>query len=1289
MGHTDRYCKNRDPGNNSERTRSATQSMSDSRGRNERASNQSIRRKKVIKDALAKLLTIVGDESDEDEDFIDHGSLSDEADCQDVVFNSGCAICDCQPDGTECKDGAQAMFTRDRRFIVDSGCRGAHVVKHREMLDKVIDTTQWNRKPAVQGITGHRLDTTDVGYLPGLGGMALVTPNADESLLSLMEIVKHADGTFIGNKSELIIRDSTGHIIIKALNRGDDFWTCSESDIQKGSLGNCSFVTNAVSQQHLTAEERKRADEAYNLCELLRHPGDAAIIAGLDGGCFGPTHLTAQDFRNARRLRGPCPACQEAKMRAPPEPSSHSEPAHEIGEHLHVDLIPLRHTSLGGNNFIFVAVDEKSTYLVGVPMKSKSAAQVLSAAKSTLVEFNRYGHKVRKITTDDEKTLLTLKEPLGRYGVIMSSTPAGLHEKRIERYIQTIKDRRRSMLAGLPYELPGILECESYMDAINWINKVPNSQLGSTTSHQLVTGQKPFIPRYHFGQVGLFYSPDKEEDKRSEWGIFIAYGPSPNYYRAYLPLKKHMYSKRKFLPQSHIPDELGLPRRLKLSKSLDARFPCPAGSSTQNVDIQTGEPLTLDSTHAVGEDIISPPTQGSFTSSNQEGATPLPHDGGTCQEGDRNELVDMLPTLPVTDINQRKEITDIIPTISQTEVNNTGGITDAAVPTSQRIEMEVSSAPKTNGTVPESSSSTRSKRSNVGNWKDGPAKEKGENFMVARDCKNRVKLATAVNIRDFKKDFLAMKISLREAIKNPERKEDILKSINAEIDNLEAPGVLKAVRVRDIPSHERKNIIGVYMFHKEKYKADGSFDKDKTRIVLLSNRRDPETIGETYCPTVNTISVFTQINLAATEKAEISAYDIKGAFLLTPMRTGKRMFIKVTGDVVKYWVQRYPSRVKDLDTDGCLYFEILRYIYGLHEAPHEFNCLLDNELRKVGFVPSSVDPCSYCKKVDGGFIRLSVHVDDILMTCPRGLNYRKWFEDVLEKQFVLVKQYDTISYLGMIVKKLSNDNISVDQKGYVTSILQKFGVSNIAKAPSTPATDRLMEMSSPKEILKDAKKYLSLIMSLMYVARLTRPDILMPVTYLSTKCKEPTSEDWSRALRILYYLGGTKDECLLFKSEVPFVPSICADASHHLYSEGHGQLGFFIFNGSAPVGFRSGKIRVITRSSTESELCALEEASTYAVWYKKLLNDMGITCFESINIYQDNKSAIIMAIQGGSFKRTKHMIAKHSYVKERILSKDIKIKYRSSAEMEADILTKPVTKAILNRLKSKLSMQVI
>jgi len=176
-------------------------------------------------------------------------------------------------------------------------------------------------------------------------------------------------------------------------------------------------------------------------------------------------------------------------------------------------------------------------------------------------------------------------------------------------------------------------------------------------------------------------------------------------------------------------------------------------------------------------------------------------------------------------------------------------------------------------------------------------------------------------------------------------------------------------------------------------------------------------------------------------------------------------------------------------------------------------------------------------------------------------------------------------------------------------------------------------------------------------------------------------------MHILYYLAGSRTEGLHYYSNRKFAPSLCADASHHLYPEGHGQIGFLIMNGSSPVGYRSGKIRLITRSSSESELYGAEESSTYAVWYKQLLGDMGRDVLGPIILYQDNLSTIIMAIRGGTFQRTKHLTARATYLRERIAAGDIQLKHRPTRDMEADLLTKPVSKAVLIHLKEKMCIR--
>ena len=62
----------------------------------------------------------------------------------------------------------------------------------------------------------------------------------------------------------------------------------------------------------------------------------------------------------------------------------------------------------------------------------------------------------------------------------------------------------------------------------------------------------------------------------------------------------------------------------------------------------------------------------------------------------------------------------------------------------------------------------------------------------------------------------------------------------------------------------------------------------------------------------------------------------------------------------------------------------------------------------------------------------------------------------------------------------------------------------------------------------DARRslYVSAVMSLMYLARYTRVDILFATTVHATRCANPTHYDWMRVVRTLRYLRNSSDYCI-------------------------------------------------------------------------------------------------------------------------------------------------------------------
>ncbi len=241
----------------------------------------------------------------------------------------------------------------------------------------------------------------------------------------------------------------------------------------------------------------------------------------------------------------------------------------------------------------------------------------------------------------------------------------------------------------------------------------------------------------------------------------------------------------------------------------------------------------------------------------------------------------------------------------------------------------------------------------------------------------------------------------------------------------------------------------------------------------------------------------------------------------------------------------------------------------------------------------------------------------------------------------------------------------------------KFGAPLNVCVSSPTSTDFLQYDDDDQTM--DKSKYLSLVMSLMYVARFTRPDILMAVTFLATKSADPRQKDYNKLKKILAYVVSTKTKALLFTSQAALTLEIYADAAHMLHKDSKGHAGIMGTLGSAPIFAKSFKIKLVTRSSTESELVCLDEATTYSIWLLSLLRDLLPSYRQPIKIYQDNKSTLAIIQGGGNFSRSKHIINKYAFIKQYVESGEITLHYCPTTEMIADMLTKPLEPYLLKK----------
>ena len=90
-------------------------------------------------------------------------------------------------------------------------------------------------------------------------------------------------------------------------------------------------------------------------------------------------------------------------------------------------------------------------------------------------------------------------------------------------------------------------------------------------------------------------------------------------------------------------------------------------------------------------------------------------------------------------------------------------------------------------------------------------------------------------------------------------------------------------------------------------------------------------------------------------------------------------------------------------------------------------------------------------------------------------------------------------------------------------------------------------------------------------------------------------------------------------------------------------------------------------------------------WLKRLLVEAGFKV-PTIDVYEDNKAAIILAESHGITERMRHMHARDRYVREFACggTKEIKIHYIKSAENLADFLTKILSPSMFRTFRDRI-----
>jgi hypothetical protein len=498
-------------------------------------------------------------------------------------------------------------------------------------------------------------------------------------------------------------------------------------------------------------------------------------------------------------------------------------------------------------------------------------------------------------------------------------------------------------------------------------------------------------------------------------------------------------------------------------------------------------------------------------------------------------------------------------------------------------------------------------------------------------------------------------------------------AIRSEVNNL-----LKYDVFAPLDKNVNAQIIRSLMVIKEKFDARGVFEKWKARLAAMGNMLKTffkETDDDPGSPTLSQSTIMLLLSLATQLGLDVEAGDVPSAYLQCD-RDGPSIGMILDRDVAQVLVEIDPTYKPYVRPDGTLAVLLKKAIYGLPESGKVWYNKLSFFLKEQGFVMCTTDQCLFVKRNGPKFVIIGTHVDDVIIigNDEEGKNQIK----AAFKSKLGVSKFDKnkLSYLKMAINHDPIKGIcSVSQAKYIETLLISNNIGNSVAV--TPSTKDFFEGEDEPEAPDDKDQFRSTVMSLMYVAKRTRPDILKEVVFLSRKVSRPSLQDHFKLRRVLSYLNGSKERCIHFRrGNGKIVPAVWADASHLVHDDMKGHTGVIIAlnEGSGPIYVKSVKQTLIAHSSAEAELIALDEAAMAIQWCRNLLGEIGFKPTTPSIIYQDNQSVIKMAEKGGgSFKRTKHIAKKYFYVHELIDNKDVSLKYLPTAIMIADLLTKPLS----------------
>jgi hypothetical protein len=1065
-----------------------------------------------------------------------------------------------------------------------------------------------------------------------------------------------------------------------------------------------AFPTIAENSAKYPARQVKAATAARELLQRAGFPSTGKLKELVNSGNLVNTQTSVQDLERATDIFGPDVAALKGKTRKlQPTSIALERPRSVIRGALvmHVDIVFMRGvpyllsvtTPLG---YLMVDVLSEGAKPVGNDELEKFSRRSTTMIRKALFKmFNAYrarNYTVEKLLTDQEGGVLKLSGEIEALGCVMNPGGPGQHVPLVEHKAKLLKERRRCHIHHVPFALPFIFERYLISHCVFTLNIMPTKTRGDHIAPAAdFFGRKIDTARdlrFTWGDLCHAHNPNNtvtnSDRARTDACVLLLSTGNLNGSVMMMNLATWTVVTRDqwtLVPYDQttlgqinsraLADDVSLSTQQRSAhRAKDAIFRRLHGAILGAPDdddlglIPDENPPTMHE-EAPTDDVrapISPDVAPTVLEDTPDDRQTADQGGVDDPSTDISPINDpqtevQAPVTPVVDVSS----TSTDPPDSPNEVVSTMETIDDTCEVVEDDLMEQDDSPSTS-------------RYNLRHPKKYPTSTVFASFHRRRH--HRCLLAA------HKPDIIAH-ISAAKALKK--MRGAAIRSIVKELANMCDKSVWKAVDIKLLTTKQLRKIIRSSMFIKEKYRADGSFEKLKARLVAGGHMQDRSDYGDVSSPVVSTLSVNLLAALAAKEKRKVYCIDIGSAFLNADM-SGDNVLMRLDPLLADILCKMDHSYSQFLDSrDGSLVVHLTKALYGcIRSSMLWYNTLL-SFLIECGFKQNAYDSCVLNRTISNNRqCTVCFHVDDLLVTTNDALLAEELIRK-LKQRFgeITVHTGAVHNYLGAVFDFTECGKVKISMPHHTQQLVQDSGITGNASSPA--ATDLFdIDNNSPALTKPEKEWFHSFVHRIMYLANRLNGECLVSCAFLSSRTQAPTRQDMNKLVRVLQYLHKNPNLELTLTIGDDLQVIQYTDASYGVHADGKSHTGSCITLGGGAVHARSVKQKINTKSSTEAELVGLSDEASRGLWCTYFLQHQGYQV-STVNEMQDNMSTIAMANKGSSSaQRTRHIKIRYYWIKDYIDRDEMTLQHVSTKDMIADGLSKPLQGMEFIRMRSML-----